>query len=357
MSGPITAIFTTSDPFTVLLSAAILRAAISVAGARAAAAELAGEHQRQRDAQTLLMDQATAASENAVQQQLNEAEQLFNHLLALADKIGLATQISASKPQRPQQEDEQTLAAYAFQLQMLNLELQPLIEAEALRRERSLEAQADVDFEHATAAAVPQSLAARLLRRVAHLPQIPASISDLAARLAQALPGAQADLLATELRLQIQTALEADLQRQLQEANALIIGQTLQDLGYQVEDIAETLFVDGGTVHFRQSSWGNYMVRMRIDPKTSSANFNVIRAVSEADNERSVLDHLAEDRWCSEFPALLKALEARGLHLQDTRRLEAGELPVQLVAAHKLPVFTDASPVLHHRQLKTRQLP
>jgi len=54
-----------------------------------------------------------------------------------------------------------------------------------------------------------------------------------------------------------------------------------------------------------------------------------------------VLDHLAEDRWCAEFPALLGALEIRGVHMSVTRRLEAGEVPVQLVERSKLPRFTE----------------
>jgi hypothetical protein len=98
------------------------------------------------------------------------------------------------------------------------------------------------------------------------------------------------------------------------------------------------------------------MVRLRIDPKQKTANFNVIRAVAEGENERSVMDHIAEDRWCSEFPALLKALEARGLSLQVTRRLEAGELPVQLVLASKLPQFLEEEQRVQQQQLRQRPL-
>jgi len=92
-------------------------------------------------------------------------------------------------------------------------------------------------------------------------------------------------------------------------------------------------------VHFRRRDWGDYMVRLRVDAATGEANFNVVRAVDAGVSERSVLDHIAEDRWCAEFPALLKTLEARGVRLDVTRRLAAGELPVQLVERRKLPKF------------------
>jgi hypothetical protein len=181
------------------------------------------------------------------------------------------------------------------------------------------------------------------MARIAHISTIPEQILSLARDLEGSLPGARAASLATELRLQIQALLAAELQREVQAAQALILEQSLKDLGYQVEEIGNTLFVEGGVVHFRRAGWDNYMVRMRVDPKTKTANFNVIRAVAEGENERSVLDHLAEDRWCSEFPALLAALDVRGMQMQVTRRLEAGELPVQLVNASKLPHFSELS--------------
>ena len=82
----------------------------------------------------------------------------------------------------------------------------------------------------------------------------------------------------------------------------------------------------------------------------------MIRAVEQADNEHSVLDHLAEDRWCAEFPALLQALDVRGIHLNVTRRLEAGELPVQLVQKDKLPGFADEEEVDRSNKLQTREM-
>ena len=131
--------------------------------------------------------------------------------------------------------------------------------------------------------------------------------------------------------------------REEQEAMSLVLEQSLRDLGYEVDGIAETLFVSGGVAHFQKQSWRNYHVRMRVNAEDKSVNFNVVRARGSVDGgsgdaaQDKRLDHLAEDRWCSEFPALLKTLQARGIELTVTRQLQAGELPVQVVDAATLP--------------------
>ncbi len=123
-----------------------------------------------------------------------------------------------------------------------------------------------------------------------------------------------------------------------QEAAASVLEQSLRDLGFEVESVESTLFVEGGMVHFQRPGWENYFVRLRLDPREHTLNFNVVRPRGGEDNaERRRLDTLAEDRWCSEFPRLMKTLEARGLLLKVTRQLGAGELPVQAVDPATLP--------------------
>ena len=129
-----------------------------------------------------------------------------------------------------------------------------------------------------------------------------------------------------------------DREQREHEAAALVLQESMRDLGYEVEDIQATLFVDGGAVHFRRAGWDNYFVRLRLNPRERTVNFNVVRASGDEDTaERRRLDALAEDRWCSEFPRLLQTLAARGLDLDVTRRLEAGEVPVQIVDRASLP--------------------
>lgn len=132
----------------------------------------------------------------------------------------------------------------------------------------------------------------------------------------------------------------ADREREDEAAAALVLQESLRDLGYDVEDIEATLFVAGGAVHFRRPGWERYFVRLRVDPHERTVNCNVVRARGDEESaERRRLDVLAEDRWCAEFPRLLHTLASRGLQLDVTRRLGAGDLPVQVVDGTCLPAI------------------
>lgn len=150
-----------------------------------------------------------------------------------------------------------------------------------------------------------------------------------------------------ETRNEVETlarAWEAEQARQEAEAAAIVLEQSLKDLGYQVDEVSETLFVEGGILHFQRPGWEGYYVRLRANVREQTFNFNVVRARQEnaAEEDSAVrkrLDFMAEERWCAEFPKLIDTLAARGLKLEVTRRLEAGELPVQAVASESLPRF------------------
>jgi hypothetical protein len=188
-----------------------------------------------------------------------------------------------------------------------------------------------------------RATAARVLSRLplAAGEDVPAELEALARAIVLAPSLDRAETLAVELRHAVQQRREsvaAAQARDDQEAAALVLEQSLRDLGYEVEDIEATLFADGGTVHFRRAGWESYFVRLRVDAREATVNFNVIRARGdEESSERRRQDALAEDRWCAEFPRLLQTLAARGLRLDVTRRLEAGELPVQVVDRDALP--------------------
>lgn len=356
MSGPTTVLFS-ANPLAVILAAAGIRAAQAVYAGYAEAAELKQEHQDRCDAQQSLQAASTAAGQQALSEEAGAAEAALDQLTLLAQKLGIESQVRATRPLRPQVADSMALGAYVRALQDLAAQLRTILLTEAARQSAEFADMPEFSMQAAIQGWVPQNLAQRLLARIAHLGEPPEHLQKLAQELAQTLPGERFELLASELRAQIQAHIEALQQQQVQEATTLVVTQSLKDLGYQVEDVADTLFVQGGVLHFRKPGWGNYMVRMRVDAKASSANFNVVRAVAQCENERSVLDHLAEDRWCAEFPALLQALEARGLHLNVTRRLEAGEVPVQLVDAAKLPRFADEEASIPHATLLARKLP
>lgn len=337
MSGPITIVIT-ANPVAALLSAAGIHAAATVYKSYADAAALQRGHQENRDIAQSLQDAAGQQGNAAMGEESRAAETGFDQLITLAERLGIAEQVRATRPAPPQAGDPEALAAYIRALQTLTADLRAILLTEAARQ---IEQFAEQPSDLALPDAVPRTLAQRLLARIAPLGPLPENIRGIAQELDDSLPGARAELLASELRARIQAHVEALQARQVQEATATIIEQSLKDLGYQVEAVGSTLFVEGGVVHFRRQGWGDYMVRMRVDAQVGALNFNVIRAVAAGNNERSVLDHIAEDRWCSEFPALLKALEARGIQLKVTRRLAAGELPVQLVDASKLPEFAN----------------
>lgn len=356
MSGPTTAIFV-GDPIAVLVSAAAIRAAQAIAEGYANAEALHNEQQGQRESRRAELQGAAAQGREALQQQQQAAEAEFDELVSMAKHYAADDKISATRPAQPDPHNEIQLAAYVRSMQALVKELRAVLLTESALRMDDLGPEITLDAAIAHAAeAGSKSSVQRLLARIAHLGEVPQNISSVAKEIADApfLDSERAKLLLTELRLRIQNRVETEQKQAVQEATALILQQSLKDLGYQVEDVSSTLFVEGGVVHFRRRGWDDYMVRMRVDPKTATTNFNVIRAVEAATNETSVLDHLAEDRWCAEFPALLQALDVRGVHLNVTRRLEAGELPVQLVQKDKLPKF--ASDDTNERNTKLNTL-
>lgn len=357
MSGPTTAILT-ADPLLVLISAAAIRTAEAVAEAHAAAAQLAEQHQQEKADNAQRQQSAAAQGQAGFTARSQAAENRFAQLLSLADQLGQGRTIAALRPVRPAEHDLQAMLGYVGRLEALTEECQQILIAEVAGSgaEMPLEINlpTSVEATSTTSPTLPQDVQ-RLLARIAHLGEVPEGIAQLARDLTGTAPGQRADLLASELRRRIQLHLADNRDRQLAEAQTLILEQSLKDLGYQVETMTDTLFVEGGMVHFRKPGWQDHMVRMRVDAKNNSANFNVIRAVEGQQNETTVLDHIAEDRWCAEFPALLQALALRGMHLNVTRRLEAGEVPVQLVQKDKLPRFTDddatrpkAQPLMKH---------
>lgn len=133
-------------------------------------------------------------------------------------------------------------------------------------------------------------------------------------------------------------ALRAARARQEQEAAAQVLEQSLRDLGYEVEGIERTLFVEGGVAHFQRQGWEDYHVRLRLDPRENTMSFNVVRPRGlEESAVRKRQDFLAEERWCAEFPKLKQTLAARGIEFNVLRQMGAGELPVQTVDPASLP--------------------
>ncbi|WP_028604843.1 hypothetical protein [Ottowia thiooxydans] len=344
MSGPITVILSPGQALPVLLAASAIRAARAMHQAQIRANELQAVHEQGRLANSQLQAGAHGQGLAALQKQADAAEERLTRLAELSQRMGDGQALQLARPVRPEGSDYHSLASYVRAMEAFAVDAQNL-----LMTAWAGSSGGDGDPGALALWAVPASDAVeptasgRLLQRIAHLGSVSEELRALATELDSTLDGTRAELLTSELRRRIQLYAEQALHEEVQKAQALVVEQSLQDLGYQVEEIESTLFVEGGVAHFRKSHWGDYMVRMRVAEGGRSVNFNVLRAMDAGQAEEpSVQDHLAEDRWCAEFPALLKALAARGVHLEVTRRLEAGELPVQRVARDRLPRFAES---------------
>lgn len=334
MSGPMAAGF--GIEAAVLISAqAIMQGAAEIAAGMNEAERAAEERRQQRRAERQQMRAAQAAGQIQQQRDAATRDQLarLTQLANVVDPAGAAN-----------------LDARMTELLANGISLQAELAA-FLAQAKAAAAQDRVNQR--------QVLVAHVLDRLAldvALP-IPESLLALAQQVVAAPSDERAAALATELRLQVQRHNEALAsaaeQKKLQEAAAIVLEQSLKDLGYAVEDIEETLFVEGGIAHFQKAEWGDYFIRLRIDPKRGAMNFNVVRAGTVGE-DRKHEDMLAEERWCSEFPKLFETLKARGIPIMVTRLLQAGEAPVQVVDAATLPVRETEE--RRHEPLKARSI-
>lgn len=188
-----------------------------------------------------------------------------------------------------------------------------------------------------------QATAERILGRLSALgeAEIPPELDALMRKLVEAESDERAEMLAMELRAQVQQTNEARAREQAateenrkREIAGVLVAEVLSDLGYEVEPIAETLFVSGGVAHFQRAEWGDYYVRMRVDPATSNINFNMVRtaeSVDPPDAAQRKCDEEMEATWCAGIPKLLAELAARGIDTRTLRELDAGAVPVQVV--------------------------
>jgi len=187
----------------------------------------------------------------------------------------------------------------------------------------------------------------RLLQRLNATDQasLPATLLELRDAFLAASSTSQAEAFAAELRQQIQrlnqthrTALQQQLEQEQQIAarhyTQQVIGETLAELGYEVETGFATLFVEGGVAHIQQPDWGDYYVRLRVKPDAGDLNLNVVRVsadLSPASNEQARRDREMEEQWCAAHRELLHQLEQRGIASQPLRTHAPGELAVQCV--------------------------
>jgi len=129
----------------------------------------------------------------------------------------------------------------------------------------------------------------------------------------------------------------AILERYDQDDAGGIAREVLQEMGYTLEGEFSTLFVEGGMVHFQKDGWGDYFVRMRVNPDEQFLNFNVVRAGEpDSTRERATRDQEMEKNWCGEYTALLQHLRDSGIACGPLRATEPGVISVQTVPPETL---------------------
>lgn len=209
--------------------------------------------------------------------------------------------------------------------QAVELELQRLVARERARRE---------------AEALAQGRARDLLARLDGLTGEDAEVDAMRQSLELAAAGLFELTEQHEARARsLAEARHAAQAEAVRKAAATVLEGTLADLGFVVEPISHTLFMEGGVAHFSRPEWGEYAVRLRTSPADATLNFNVVREASATTADAAsarLRDLRAEQTWCEHIPRLAQALEARGIRLKTRRLLGAGEAPVQVVPAGSL---------------------
>lgn len=365
MSGPTAATFGLDAGLLVAFEAA--RAAAVIAEGYAAEDERQAALRGQRADERQQRRQAIQAARRALGTEIAREEARLRRLdstrQSLARLLGIAVPAGVALPARPAEDDGAALAAHRDALRISAEALAKTVEAMASQAAAlpetdlaALVATAPTLAEQLTAFAaqtrlahqVPPAVAAarrlaveRILARatLADTQALPEEVEILVAELMRTLSDERAAALATELRLRVARHNETVAAA----AAARVLEESLRDLGYDVDGIGETLFVEGGVAHFQKAGWHDYFVRLRIDAARGQLNFNVVRA-GTAGEDRAHEDMLAEERWCAEFPRLKETLAARGIAVEVTRMLGAGQVPVQVVAADSLPRFASQEP-------------
>lgn len=381
MSGPMAASFGLEAGL-LLAAQSLLDGAAEIAAGLSAEEQRAEAQRRQRRAERLQQRAARQAGIEKLQRAAAERSARLRRLLAAWQELGGAD-AGIDLPAAPATEDEAALGAFlaALDARIATLEtrlaaaagtlrdtartaLDELLAAGVSARDQlaAYAAQARLAGAAPDDAETRRELVVRVLERVEleENEPLPAALDALALQVVQASTAERATALAMELRLQTQRHNEARTaarlaaeEEKLREAAATVLEASLQDLGYAVEEIGATLFVEGGVAHFQRPEWGDYFIRLRIDPKRKAMNFNVVRA-GTAGEDRQREDMLAEERWCSEFPKLFETLKARGISIAVTRLLQAGEAPVQVVDAASLPARAEEEH--RHQTLKARSI-
>ena len=130
---------------------------------------------------------------------------------------------------------------------------------------------------------------------------------------------------------------------------AAVISHVLEDLGYQVTDVASTAFVQDGTIYAASNRYPNHLVKFRIDIASGRIQSEPLRVrndpaptlASERHHEK-VEDKSFDERLCNEdLPRLRAKSRKRGLDIRFTAKHKPGKIVTE-VNVEALPEETQA---------------
>jgi hypothetical protein len=173
------------------------------------------------------------------------------------------------------------------------------------------------------------------------------SVTEAAARVAEAATPGVAEGLLTEVRLRVQRANEnterrrAELARQAAEREAReqeeaerryvldTVTAAFADMGYEVDAGFETMTVRDGAVFLTRDEWPQHAIKMRLDDAGQIRAAMMRTEPPRGDDDRR-LDAEREEQWCAAFENARARLAAAGVRSDIRWRLEPGlqQLPV-----------------------------
>jgi hypothetical protein len=111
-----------------------------------------------------------------------------------------------------------------------------------------------------------------------------------------------------------------------QASNILIAG--LEELGYEIRGIEETLFVNGGEFYFRNDNgphaWDpHYYVRGKVNPKNKKVTF--LMGYEGKTLHSKEQDYRVEEQFCSELGDLQESLEQNNVQVTIEELIMPGE--------------------------------
>lgn len=129
---------------------------------------------------------------------------------------------------------------------------------------------------------------------------------------------------------------EAESEQASRQQAADIVQNALENLGYLVEPIHKTLFVDGGAVHFRSShSQPGYYVRMKVERGRDCMDFDLVRD-RRAPSASSDAEEELVNAWCNRLPELQRLLRAAGFNPRLVRDVPLANQAIEEVKSETL---------------------